>query len=167
MDDSEELSGRWSAQRYSVAQLLLGTGIVLWGVFRLGPTVWIAGLIIGAGGLAKLLARRLGVLKRTFTVLNVGPLFLLGCYFAVVAAVAGSWGLSILAVTVSGMAAALLLPSHGEIVHLSIAVIGFGSGTLYYAMAGDLIVAAVALFFVGLNARSLWEHRRGTAQDTS
>ena len=167
MDDAEELPGRWKGQRYSVAQLLLGIGIVLWGVLRLGPAVWFAGLILSVGGLAKLLARRLGVSKRTFAVLNVGPLFLLGCYLAVLAAAAGSWGFSILAVTVSGMAAALLLPSRGEIAHLSIGEVGFGAFALYSAVAGDLLVAALGVLFVALNARSLREHRRGPAQEPS
>ncbi|AEN06350.1 hypothetical protein [Halolamina sp.] len=162
MDNSKEPLDRWREQRYSVTQLLLGTGVALWGALRLGPVVWVAGGIIAAGGLAKLIAPRFGASKRTFTALNVGPVLLLAGYFAVIAAVTGSWGLSILAVTVGGMAVAVLLQNNGggETLHESIGVVGFGTFALTSAIAGDMVVAAVGLLFVGLNGKNLLERRR-------
>lgn len=146
--------------RYSLAQLLLGLGIVVWGVLRLGPIVWIAGLLIGAGGLAKLLARHVGVSKRTFTALNVGPVLLLAGYFAVVAAVAGSWGFAIVAVTVGGMVTAVLLSDRDAALPEGIGVVGFGAVAVYFAAAGDLLVAAVGVLFVALNGKGLLEGGR-------
>lgn len=146
--------------RYSLAQLLLGLGIVVWGVLRLGPIVWIAGLLIGAGGLAKLLARHVGVSNRTFTALNVGPVLLLAGYFAVVAAVAGSWGFAIVAVTVGGMVTAVLLSDRDAALPEGIGVVGFGAVAVYFAAAGDLLVAAVGVLFVALNGKGLLEGGR-------
>ena len=146
--------------RYSLAQLLLGLGIVVWGVLRLGPIVWIAGLLIGAGGLAKLLARHVGVSKRTFTALNVGPVLLLAGYFAVVATVAGSWGFAIVAVTVGGMVTAVLLSDRDAALPEGIGVVGFGAVAVYFAAAGDLLVAAVGVLFVALNGKGLLEGGR-------
>ena len=160
MGNADDSLDYLAESRYSLAQLLLGLGIVVWGVLRLGPIVWIAGLLIGAGGLAKLLARHVGVSKRTFTALNVGPVLLLAGYFAVVAAVAGSWGFAIVAVTVGGMVTAVLLSDRDAALPEGIGVVGFGAVAVYFAAAGDLLVAAVGVLFVALNGKGLLEGGR-------
>ena len=160
MGQSDDLASRLTESRYSLAQLLLGSAGVLYGLFASLTLVVIAGLILGIGGIAKLLARRAGVSQRTFTVLNVGPILLLAGYFAVAAAVAGSWGFAIIAVTVGSGAAAVLLPNSDAALHESIGVVGFGAFALYFAVAGDLLAAAVGLLFVTLNGKNLLERRR-------
>lgn len=163
MGDTDERSARLPTQRYSFAQLLLGTAGVLYGLFASLTLAVIAGLVLGTGGLAKLIAHRVGVSKRTFTALNVGPILLLAGYLAVVAAGAGNWGFAILALTIGGGATAVLLPSHGEGFPEAIGVVGFGALTGYYAVAGDLLVATVGALFVALNAKGLLDRRRADA----